>query len=109
MWLAVTILAILLLALHIRKYSQPKDFPPGPRLPLPLIGDGYVMGTDLTKGFFNLRDKYGDMVGLFLGKQRAVALFDPDTIVEAMAMDDISGRGTFGDDIMEQVQGAPGR
>ena len=109
MWFALAVLAVLFLAYHIKKFRHPKDFPPGPRFPLPLVGDGYVMGSDITKGFYDLRKKYGDMVGLFLGKQRSVALFDADTIIEALAMDEISGRGNFGDDIMEKVQGAPGR
>ena len=109
MWFAFGILAIVLLALHVKKYRQPKMFPPGPRFPFPLIGDGYLMGTDLTRGFFNLREKYGDIVGMFLGTQRTVVLFNADTIIEAMAKDEISGRGGFAEDMLERVQGAPGR
>ena len=109
MWFAIAVLVVLLLLYHFKSTQQPKDFPPGPRFPLPLIGDGYALGSDITKGLHKLREKYGDIVGLFLGKQRAVALFDADTIIEALAMDEFSGRGNFGEDIIEKVQGAPAR
>ena len=33
---------------------HPPNFPPGPRLPLPLIGDAYVLGKDVTQGFRKL-------------------------------------------------------
>ena len=29
---------------YIISISHPKKFPPGPRIPLPLIGDGYKLG-----------------------------------------------------------------
>ena len=29
---------------YIISISHPKKFPPGPRMPLPLIGDGYKLG-----------------------------------------------------------------
>ena len=95
MWLAIGLIVVLLLIHHLWKFRHPKNFPPGPRFPLPLIGDSYVMGTDLTKGTFKLREKYGDMVGLFFGSSKAVFMFDHDTIVEALAMDEMSGRGNF--------------
>ena len=37
-----------------KSFSHPKDYPPGPRLPLPFVGDGYVLGSDLDTGFKNL-------------------------------------------------------
>ena len=109
MWLAIAVIVVLLVIHHFRKFRYPKNFPPGPRFPLPFIGDGYVMGQDLTKGTHALREKYGDIVGLFFGGTPSVFIFDYDTITEAMAMEEMSGRGNFVQGLMEEVQGAPAR
>ena len=42
-----------------KSYRLPKDYPPGPRLPVPLVGDAYVLGSDLDRGFKSLFEKYG--------------------------------------------------
>ncbi len=88
---------------------HPKNFPPGPRwvrqrrrdrrhpwvaldtlfsrpfffrFSLPVIGNSLAIGSDLGQGFEKLRKKYGDMVGLYLGPDRAVVVSDFDLIQE---------------------------
>ena len=58
MWQLYFAVAVVLFAVyHYKKFSQPANFPPGPRFPLPVIGDAWVMGTDMTAGFNNLVGK----------------------------------------------------
>ncbi len=41
--------------------------------------------------------RYGDVVGLFIGRRRVVLLCNPDHIYQALAMDELSDRPTFDD------------
>ena len=61
---------------------HPNGFPPGPGFALPIIGNAFNLGTDLARGVEELRKKYGDVVGLFLGPNRSVIVSDFDTIQE---------------------------
>ena len=109
MWLYLILFLILLTCVHYKKtFWYPKLFPPGPQIPLPLIGDAYVLGKDAINGFQALRAKYGDVIGLYLGNMRSVVIMCPETMVEAMAMDELSARANFGEDL-GRVQGAPSR
>ena len=74
----IIIVFILVLAIvwYIKSWMHPKDFPPGPRLPIPLLGDGYVLGTKINDGFSTLVRKYGPVVGLWLGPTRTVLIAD---------------------------------
>ena len=60
----------------IKSSKHPEHFPPGPRLPLPILGDSYLLGKDLTSGFLSLTKKYGKVTGLWLGPRRAVVISD---------------------------------
>ncbi len=40
-----------------RSKRLPPDFPPGPRFPLPLVGDAFALGRDVTQGFKKLAEK----------------------------------------------------
>ena len=71
---------------------HPKDFPPGPRLPLPFIGDGYVIGNDIIPGLQKMKKKYGPTCGFWLGNERCVLLTDFDLIQEAMNKPETSAR-----------------
>ena len=46
----------LLFVWYWQNWSHPKRFPPGPRLPVPIIGDAYTLDQDLYKGLCNLVD-----------------------------------------------------
>ena len=61
---------------YIKSKRHPIDFPPGPRLPLPIIGDAYKLGKDMTAGIKFLTEKHGKIVGFWLGPRRAVAISD---------------------------------
>ena len=77
---------------YIRSYRYPKDFPPGPRLPLPFIGDAYVLGKDYNIGFTSLIRKYGKSVGLWLGSNRTVLVSDFDILQEILNIYETSDR-----------------
>ncbi len=84
---------------------HPKGFPDGPRLPLPIVGDGLLVGSNFIEGFERLRQKYGEVVGLYMGPFRSVIVSDYDLIQEVgsnplfQSRQDISGsngiRGDF--------------
>ena len=60
----IIIILILLFVWYIISFRHPKYFPPGPKLPLPLIGDAYLLGKDFSSGFSALTRKYGKTVGI---------------------------------------------
>ncbi len=68
----------LLLVWYVRSWRHPDRFPQGPRAPLPLIGDGYILKGNFIKGFHDLRQKYGDIFGMWMGSYRAVVISDFD-------------------------------
>ena len=74
--------------------KHPKNYPPGPRFPLPFIGDSYRMADgSLTKTITSMRAKYGDTFGFyFTGNMRVVFVCDPITIQEVANDDDFVSR-----------------
>ncbi len=77
------ILAILLvLYWFLVAARHPKGFPPGPRFSLPILGNALSIGSDLFEGTEKLRRKYGNVFGLYLGKDRTVVVSDYALIQE---------------------------
>ncbi len=72
--------------------SYPENFPPGPRLPLPLIGDAWSLGTDVCKGSKYLIGKYGPIVGLKSGAVFNVFIASYDLIQDACSRPDFVAR-----------------
>jgi len=72
----------------------PKSFPPGPRFPLPIIGDSYRMDAgSLTTTVKSMRKKYGDVFGFYLTSNlKVVFVCDPDLLNEVAFSDDFTGR-----------------
>jgi hypothetical protein len=85
-------LAIFGLIWWITLRRHPKGFPPGPRLPLPIFGDAYVLGSDLVVGFDKMRQKYGDISGFWLGNKRAVVVSEFELIQELLNNPEVSNR-----------------
>ncbi len=56
--------------------------PPGPILRLPILGNALQVGTNLSKGFNRMRQQYGDIFALYIGKRRTVVVSDYDLIQE---------------------------
>ena len=77
---------------YFKSTRHPPKFPPGPRAPIPIFGDAYVLGEDFVQAFHNLREKHGDVVGMWLGPRRAVAVFNYDDIVELLQKPESSNR-----------------
>jgi len=55
----ILVLALILLAVYGFYVStkHPENFPPGPRFPLPFIGDGLAVGGNNVQGFTRLRKR----------------------------------------------------
>ena len=87
-------LLCILLVLMLWKYSKrlPASFPPGPRSPLPVVGDAYILKGNLSKGFGKLHHKYGDTFGLFLGRTKTVVTRDFELAKEILAKEEFSAR-----------------
>ena len=64
----------------------------GPRFPVPILGDAYILGNDLEKGFKNLTLKHGKICGLWLGPQRAVVVSDFEILQEMLNKPETSDR-----------------
>ena len=71
---------ILFLAWWLRSTRHPKDFPPGPRFPLPFLGDFLALKGDVFEGPEELRRRHGDIWGLWLGPCRTVYIHDYETL-----------------------------
>ena len=85
MFLVITLLFILLLLILYRKsWNHPKSFPPGPRFPIPFLGDAYMIGNDYNTGFHLLHKKYGSFVGMWMGRHRAVLISDFEILHDIM-------------------------
>ena len=67
---------MLLFFWYVKSWTHPINFPPGPRKPLPFVGDSYILGRDLSRGFYRLQEKYGNICGLWLGPRRCVVVSD---------------------------------
>ena len=69
---------------HFTSRQHPEKFPPGPRCPLPIIGDSYKLGKRFSSGFSKLTKQYGKVVGLWLGPRRAVLISDFDILQDIL-------------------------
>nr|WAQ80658.1 methyl farnesoate epoxidase/farnesoate epoxidase [Tigriopus japonicus] len=77
------------------KFLHPRGFPPGPRLPLPLLGDSLTLDSNFVDGLDKLRIKYGDVVGFYLGPMRAILISDLAMIQEACSKEEMMDRPQF--------------
>ncbi len=70
---------------------HPDNFPPGPRFPIPFLGDfiGFGRRPDLID---NLRKEYGDIIGMWKGEGREIVISSYDLLLEASAKDECLGR-----------------
>ena len=59
---------------------------------MPILGDAYILGNDLEKGFKNLTLKHGKICGLWLGPQRAVVVSDFEILQEMLNKPETSDR-----------------
>ena len=82
----------LLFVWYWQNWSHPKRFPPGPRLPVPIIGDAYTLDQDLYKGLCNLVDRYGNFCGLWFGGNRAVIINDYEACMDILNRKESTGR-----------------
>ena len=89
----VAVFLLLLIFWYYKKsIRHPNDFPPGPRLPLPVLGDSYKLGKDFAFGFQSLTKQYGKMVGLWLGPYRAVVISDFEVLQVILNMSETASR-----------------
>ena len=88
----VVFLVTLLFVWYWQNWSYPKRFPPGPRLPVPIIGDAYTLNQDLYKGLCNLIHRYGNFCGLWFGGNRAVIINDYEACMDILNRNESTGR-----------------
>ena len=86
-------LAIILLSLlfwYYKSCQHPRNFPQGPRLPLPFLG----LTGDFCKDMKKISDKYGDgnLCGFWLGPSRAVTVKDFDMVHDLLNHPYATGR-----------------
>ena len=75
-----------------QNWSHPKRFPPGPRLPIPIIGDAYTLDKDLYKGLCDLVNRYGNFCGLWFGGNRVVIINDYEACLDILNRNESTGR-----------------
>ena len=89
---------------YFKSCSHPKDFPPGPRLPVPLLGDAYQLGIDIPKGLHELTVKYGSIFGFWMGPERAIAISDFDVLQEVLNRNETTNRQRVNLDVLSKLQ-----
>ena len=73
------------IVLYLKSWQHPKNFPPGPRIPLPIIGHLYKLDKkDFPSSLRKLSYKYGKIFGLWFGGERCVMVADFDVIQDIM-------------------------
>jgi len=95
MIIPLAILAALLFFIWKKAFPYPKNFPPGPRFPLPIAGDGYVLGKHVTSGLMKLKEKYGKIVGLYFGPRLTIIISDFDDVNELLTKEETADRPPF--------------
>eukprot|EP00095_Tigriopus_kingsejongensis_P007363 maker-scaffold1571_size35388-snap-gene-0.6 protein:Tk07363 transcript:maker-scaffold1571_size35388-snap-gene-0.6-mRNA-1 annotation:"probable cytochrome p450 303a1" len=98
MSIAVLALVGLLLVWVVRKYSKPRNFPPGPPW-VPFFGSMPFLpkiGSPLSLSWKEMTERYGKIVGCMLGPFPTVVVYDYNLIKEIFNKDEFCGRqGTF--------------
>ena len=97
-------LVVLCFTYHIISRQHPKNFPPGPRLPLPLLGDAYQLGIDIPKGLHELTVKYGSIFGFWMGPERAIEISDFDVLQEVLNRNETTNRQRVNLDVLSKLQ-----
>ncbi len=87
--------ALLVLYWFLVATRHPKDFPPGPRFTLPVLGNALSLGADISAGFERLRRRYGDVYGLFVAKDRSVVVSDFELLQEVGSSPNYVNRQNF--------------
>ena len=73
-------------------WLYPANFPPGPRFPLPVVGDAIALGQDVAVGLVKLHKKHGNVVGFMLGGYPAISIGDFETLQKTYGTDEYSNR-----------------
>ena len=84
---------ILALVWYLKVFIRPKAFPPGP-IPLPVIGNIHLLGSEPHKACKKLSAKYGDVFSLFFGGYKVVIVSSIDAAKESLIQksSDFAGR-----------------
>ncbi len=87
---------LLLLAVLARKLLRDlkySSFPgPSPFLSLPLIGHGYLLGSDVAEKLSECQRKYGDVFRFDVGAFPSIFLCSHEAVAEAFRKEAFSGR-----------------
>ena len=92
MFYLVVVLSILAFIWYWKISQLPKNFPPGPRFPLPIVGDAYILGRDISGGLSKVTKKYGKIAGMWMGSERAVLISDFEILQDLLNKNESSGR-----------------
>ena len=95
-WLGLVLITLLFaIILLITNSKKPKGFPPGPAK-LPFLGSLPLLPPDVTHGRKRLSDylaeKWGDVVGMYIGNRPKVFISDVEKLRKLFRMDEASGR-----------------
>jgi cytochrome P450 len=97
----IDILNISLVVLFLWWYKKkvwiyPNNFPPGPRCPIPVLGDAWRFGKELPPALEKLHQKHGPIVGFSFADRPTVSISDYNMIEELLNTNTFSGRPYLG-------------
>ena len=67
------------------------------------VGDGYILGSALEKGFKNLTLKYGKICGLWLGPNRAVVVADFEILQDLLNRSETADRHSWPPEVVGKL------
>ena len=106
MWdLAIAFAVIYALYWFFVVKSHPAGFPPGPRMPIPFIGDAFQLGSRL-EAFQEFKKKYGEIFGYWGFSSRVVVVSSFDLIQEVGSKEEFNRRPPGAKAFNELTRGA---
>ena len=84
---------VLCVLLYAKIFIRPKSFPPGP-IPLPVIGNIHLIGSEPQKSLKALAKKYGDVFSVYFGGWPVVVISNIEAAKESLIQKatDFAGR-----------------
>ena len=89
--LVIVFVIIFSIVWFIKTCQHPEEGP-GPRLPLPFMGDSYTLGKNLDIGLSKLTKKFGSYVGFWLGPDRTILISDFEVLKDVLGQSSSSNR-----------------
>ncbi len=93
MYQIIPTIVILFILWVYKRTQKPKDFPPGPPR-VPVLGSvPFLKGNNFLQNIIDLKSRFGDFYGLYLGNQPTIVISDLAIAKEVFSKEETAARG----------------